>query len=88
VRREERIERAVNEAFPNAVFFLVAPSALYDWIKKVAALHLLQWLAEATYVLEERRWSMLKKEKGEKIKVRHNKNKKFLCKLQVIVCII
>jgi hypothetical protein len=47
------------------------------------------WLAEATYAWGETRWSMLKKEEGEEIKVRHDESKIFLCKPQVvIVCIV
>ena len=39
--------------------------------------------------LEEKMWSMLKRREREEIKMRHDKNKRFLCKPQVmIVCIV
>jgi hypothetical protein len=49
-----KIYGSLSKAFLNVAFLLVAPRAMYDQIKKVDALPLSQWLAEATYVWERR----------------------------------
>jgi hypothetical protein len=47
-----------------------------------------QWLAEVIYAWREK-MVHAKKEEGERIKLRHDERKKFLCKPHiVIVCIV
>jgi hypothetical protein len=84
-----------STGLPNTMLFIVAPRAIRYGFSCGPKCHVesdknrcsifVIVVCRSYICLEERRWSMLKKEEGEKINMRHDENKKFLCKLQVVI---